>query len=112
MIKNSSPIQGKLKDKGIKIIFLGYARDHSKDVFRFFNPTTRRVVLSRDVTWLTKSTEEISIQVPKFGMLQLKSIKPDDKMDEIEFDKFNDSTVLEGKTMDRKYLFRKSKMKI
>ena len=56
------------------------------------------------MTWLTKSTEEISDQVPKFGMLQLKSIKPDDNMDEIEFDKFNDSNVLEGKNHGQEVL--------
>ena len=33
-------------------MFVGYADDHTKDVYRFLNIHTRRIVLSRDVRWL------------------------------------------------------------
>ena len=35
-------------------MFLGYAKDHAEDVFRFLNLETNRVILSRDVIWLNK----------------------------------------------------------
>ena len=30
---------------------MGYADDHSGDTFRFYNPETHKIILSRDVTW-------------------------------------------------------------
>ena len=33
-------------------MFVGYADDHTKDVYRFLNIHTRRIILSRDVRWL------------------------------------------------------------
>jgi hypothetical protein len=57
VIKKASPIQSKLKDKGVKVMFLGYARDHGSDVFRFWKMDTNKVVLSRDVTWLSTMPE-------------------------------------------------------
>ena len=32
--------------------FVGYADDHTKDVYRFLNIHMRRIILSRDVRWL------------------------------------------------------------
>jgi hypothetical protein len=43
-----------LKDKGTVVMFLGYAKDHSGDVYRFLKMGTKRVVLSRDVIRLNK----------------------------------------------------------
>ena len=47
-------LQSKLKDKGTTVMFLGYAKNHSGDVFRFLKFKTMRVVLSRDVIWLNQ----------------------------------------------------------
>ena len=33
-------------------MFVGYAEDHTKDIYRFLNIHTRRIILSRDVRWL------------------------------------------------------------
>ena len=35
-------------------MFLGYAKDHAGDVYRFLKMGTKQVVLSRDVIWLNK----------------------------------------------------------
>jgi hypothetical protein len=43
-----------LKDKGTTVMFLGYAKNHSGNVFRFFKFKTMRVVLRRDVIWLNQ----------------------------------------------------------
>ena len=42
----------KLDDRGKTCMFVGYADDHTKDVYRFLNIHTRRIILSRDVRWL------------------------------------------------------------
>jgi len=44
----------KLTDKGMKAIFVGYAEKHAGNVYRFINPSTNKIVLSRDVKWLER----------------------------------------------------------
>ena len=45
-------MRSKLDDRGKTGMFVGYADDHTKDVYRFMNIHTRRIILSRDVRWL------------------------------------------------------------
>ena len=45
-------MSSKLDDTEKTCMFVGYADDHTKDVYRFLNIHTRRTVLSRDVRWL------------------------------------------------------------
>ena len=33
-------------------MFVGYADDHSRDVYRFLNIHTKRIIISRDVRWM------------------------------------------------------------
>jgi hypothetical protein len=51
---HSVKFQSKLKDKGAIVMFLGYADNHSADIYRFLKMGTKRMVLSRDVIWLNK----------------------------------------------------------
>ena len=44
----------KLANRGEVKVFVGYAKDHDKDVYRMFNMKTRKVSLTRDVRWLSK----------------------------------------------------------
>ena len=48
-IRDKKP--NKMTKKSTKMVFLGYANDHAGDVYRFYNPETRRVCESRDVVW-------------------------------------------------------------
>jgi hypothetical protein len=41
--------KGKFKDKSVPMTFIGYTADHSKDVYRMYNPDTKRVIETRDV---------------------------------------------------------------
>ena len=43
---------GKLGDRGIPMVFVGYAENHSGDCYRMWNPTSRKVTESHDVIWL------------------------------------------------------------
>ena len=49
IISITGEMQNSAQDHGLKCIFLGYAEDHSGDVYRFYNMQTGKVKLSRDV---------------------------------------------------------------
>ena len=51
-IHEGKKMRSKLDDRGKTWMFVGYAEDHTKDVYRFLNIHTRRIILSRDVIWL------------------------------------------------------------
>ena len=42
---------GKLAQRGEKMLMVGYVENHSSGVYRMYNPGTKRVILTRDVTW-------------------------------------------------------------
>jgi hypothetical protein len=54
----STKIRNKLENRGIPCIFFGYPEDHTSNVFKFYNPKTYAVILSRKVYWLNKSYGE------------------------------------------------------
>ena len=45
-------MRSKLDGRGKTCMFVGYAEDPTKDVYRFLNIHTMRIILSRDVRWL------------------------------------------------------------
>ena len=51
-IHEGKKMRSKLVDRGKTCMFVGYAEDHTKDVYRFMNIHTRRIIISRDVRWL------------------------------------------------------------
>ena len=51
-IHEGNKMRSKLDERGKTCMFVGYAEDHAKDVYRFLNIHTRRIILSRDVRWL------------------------------------------------------------
>ena len=51
-IYEGKKIRSKLDDRGKTCMFVGYAEDHAKDVYRFLTIHMRRIVLSTDVRWL------------------------------------------------------------
>ena len=51
-IHEGKKMRSKLDDRAKTCMFVGYADDHTKDVYRFLNIHMRRIILSRDVRWL------------------------------------------------------------
>ena len=51
-IHEGKKMRSKLDDSRKTCMFVGYADDHSKDVYRFLNIHTKRIIISRDVRWL------------------------------------------------------------
>ena len=44
-------IKNKIEERSIKYIMVGYAWNHSGDTYILYNPTTKRIISSRDVKW-------------------------------------------------------------
>ena len=53
-VKFGDKIKGKLENRGVPMLYLGRARNHSAETYRFLNLATNRVINSRDATWLNK----------------------------------------------------------
>ena len=51
-IHEGKKMTSKLDDRGKTCMFVGYADDHSRDVHRFLNIHTKRIIIRRDVRWL------------------------------------------------------------
>ena len=81
---NGLKIKGKLKDRGMKAMFVGYADNHAGNVYRFVNLKTKRVILSRDITWMNKLYGDIYGQRDVGKRYNLKDNTSEDKFIEIE----------------------------
>ena len=58
IVTDTTKIKAKLSDRGKVCMWMGYARDHKAGTYRLYNPTTRKIIMSRDVIFLRKSTKE------------------------------------------------------
>ena len=54
VVTTKDKIQAKLTNRGTPCIFVGYAENHSKDVYRMLNLETNSIINSRDIIWLKK----------------------------------------------------------
>jgi hypothetical protein len=43
--------KGKWKEKSLRVIMVGYAKNHSADTYRLYNPQNKSIIESRDVVW-------------------------------------------------------------
>ena len=59
VVKTAKEIQSKMKNKGDPMMFIGTAKDHAVDCFKFLNLKTNKVVKSRNVRWIKKTEEEL-----------------------------------------------------
>ena len=51
-IHEGKKMRSKLDDRGKTCMFVGYADDYSRDMCRFVNIHTKRIIISSDVRWL------------------------------------------------------------
>ena len=51
-IHEGKKMRSKLDNRGKTCMFVGYADDHSGDVYRFVNIKTKGIIMSRDARWL------------------------------------------------------------
>ena len=85
-------IKAKLKSKGDKKYFVGYAKNHSHDVYRMFNPESGRVSITRDILWLDRLIGD------DYGMPsnQIVSFSGENKISDTDDDDDGGSTDYDG----------------
>ena len=44
--------RGKVFDRGVTMMFIGYNQENCENCFRMFDPKSSRVTLTRDIIWL------------------------------------------------------------
>ena len=84
VVKTKTRTTPKQNVKGVTCMFVGYATDHEGDCYEMWNPPTRRLLTSRDITWLNR--------------MYFQKDKPDD--DIVEIDDSDDDTVESESTME------------
>jgi hypothetical protein len=52
IVTDRMKIKGKLTDRGVKCIFVGYCQDHPDNEFRFFKLETKGIIRLRDIIWI------------------------------------------------------------
>jgi Reverse transcriptase (RNA-dependent DNA polymerase)/Zinc knuckle len=65
-VTNRATMKGKFKEKSSKMVFVGYAENHARDVYRMYNPDTKRIVETRDIyAWadIKNSDSDIRLQM-------------------------------------------------
>ena len=102
-IHEGKKMRSKLDNRGKTCMFVGYADDHTKDVYRFLNIHTKRIILSRDVRWLNimwKRYKKKSIyarsQVELFLDEEESSLEDDKSFGEISIKEIVEGSVDDG----------------
>ena len=92
-IHEGKKMRSMLDKRGKTCMFVGYADDHSGDVYRFLNIHTKRIIMSRDARWLNiiwKHYRTKSIyarkQVELFLDEEERSIEEDSEQEEQEIE--------------------------
>ena len=101
-IHEGKKMRSKLDDRGKTCMFVGYAENHAKDVYRFLNIHTKRIILSRDVRWLNiiwKRYKDKSIYARKQAELFLDEEESSIE-DEVYFEDLKDKSMEEGNNTD------------
>ena len=89
-VKISTSTSPKLADRGAQCMMVGYAESHDGDVYRKWNPITRRVHITRDIIWMKamlfqKKVDEVDGALP-----------PEVETVFIEMDSMNESDEIEN----------------
>jgi len=98
-VKISTSTSPKLADRGAQCMMVGYAESHDGDVYRKWNPITRRVHITRDIIWMKamlfqKKVDEVDGALPPEVETVLIEMDSMNESDEIE----NDHEAEEGGT--------------
>ena len=68
-VKTATSTSPKLADRGAQCMMVGYAESHDGDVYRMWNPVTRRVHITRDIIWMKqmlfqKKVDKVDAKLP------------------------------------------------
>ena len=68
---------GKVGDRGVPMMFVGYADDHSHDCMRMFNPATGKISETRDVIRMHRMYYQDEIQGETAFLPEIRVVIPD-----------------------------------
>ena len=82
---------GKIGDRGVTMIFVGFANKHGPDVYRMLNPHTRRTTNNRDVIWLNHmyyvtSCFAITKMLPEISIPTIEGVDDDHSDNESQYE--------------------------
>ena len=86
--------KGKVLDRGITMMFVGYSENHAEMVFRMYHPETSRIVQTRDVIWMgrmyhTRQNAELTQQLPIVTVpISIHDKSDDSEIQQLEVAKF------------------------
>jgi len=63
----------------LKVIFVGYANKHARNIYCFVNPNPNSIILSRDVKWLSRIYGEERNVKPSFVPTKWSDISDDEE---------------------------------
>ena len=78
IVKKTNKIQSKLSNKGIPCMYLGKTPNSGKDVSRFLNIKTNRVLNSRDVVYLNEMLCDYEVRVTSSDVENVENDENDD----------------------------------
>ena len=88
IVKKTNKIQSKLSNKGIPCMYLGKTPNSGKDISRFLNIKTNRVLNSRDVVYLNEMLCDYEVRVTSSDVENVENVENDDvdenSVDEVE----------------------------
>jgi hypothetical protein len=61
--------KGKVLNRGLTMMFVGYSGDHAKNNFQMYNPVASRIAQTQDVIWMgrmfhTRQDADLTQQLP------------------------------------------------
>ena len=94
--------QPKLADQGTPIIWVGYAKNHLTGIYQIFNPKTKCIIWTLDVTFLQKSYGEYSkVEKPVVMNTNYEGFDDEEELEIVPADdKNNDVNVVSNSNSD------------
>ena len=102
--------KSKIGDKGKEFFFVGYATEHAGDVYRMYDPNTKRIKISRDVKWMGKFFNDgHPIKISEYKKNKSRNMKSIPSP--IRYDDAQKESNLMRQQLNEKQYFRKSNYK-
>ena len=65
-----------MKGSTYKVIMVVYSENHARDTYKLYNPETKRVIMSRDITWEERKKTDPAEIMKIFHDLNEKDLVP------------------------------------
>ena len=94
-MSDGKKMRSKLDTRGRTGIFVGYADDHARNVYRFINIQMKKIILSRDVQWLNSFWKQYKKRKDDSNKL-VNEILPNDEDDQTQEESETEEIKISG----------------